>query len=168
MKNGFTLVELLVSVGLFAVVVSIAVGGFVSVLRSQRQAAAFLAVNTNVGLAIEQMAREIRTGYGFCTYRSCQLSELGFINARGENITYRLANGGLERQVNDGAFQKITADNVEVKYVKFYLGGREANDGLQPRVTIALGVSPREAAISGNVFNLQTTVSARLPLDTPS
>jgi prepilin-type N-terminal cleavage/methylation domain-containing protein len=164
--GGFTLVELLVSIGLFSVITSIAVGGFVSVLRSERQAAGLLAANSNVSLSIEQMAREMRTGYNFCTARNCLLSELNFRNARGDEVTYRLQNGAIERQVNAGAFQKITADNVEVKYLKFYLQGREAGDGEQPRITIVVGVSSKEPGVAGNVSNLQTTVSARLPLDT--
>ncbi len=166
MKRGFTLVELLVSIGLFAVITSIAVGGFVSILRSERQAAGLLAANSNVSLSIEQMAREMRTGYNFCTVRSCLLSELNFRNARGEDITYRLQGGAIERQVNSGPFQKITADNVDVKYLKFYLQGREPGDGEQPRITIALGVASKEVGLGGNIANLQTTVSARLPLDT--
>lgn len=166
MNKGFTLVELLVSIGLFSVITSIAVGGFVGVLRSERQAAGLLAANSNVSLSIEQMAREMRTGHRFCTLRSCLLSELNFENARGENISYRLENGAIERQVNAGVYQKITADNVDVKYLKFYLQGREVGDGEQPRITIALGVSSKEPGLSGNIANLQTTVSARLPLDT--
>lgn len=166
-KSGFTLVELLVSIGLFSVVVSIAVGVFVTILRSQRQAAGLLAANSNVSLSIEQMAREIRTGYNFCINgRGCSLSELKFNNARGEDIIYRLQEGAIERQVNNNQFQKITADNVDVKYLKFYLQGNRGGDGYQPRVTIALGVSSKEIGLRGNIINLQTTVSARLPLDT--
>jgi prepilin-type N-terminal cleavage/methylation domain-containing protein len=166
MRKGFTLIELLVSIGLFSVITSIAVGGFASILRSERQAAGLLAANSNVSLSIEQMAREIRTGYNFCTLRSCLLSELNFRNARGEDVSYRLEGGAVERRVNAGVYQKITADNVDVKYLKFYIQGREAGDGEQPRVTIAIGVSSKEPGLSGNIANLETTVSARLPLDT--
>lgn len=163
---GFTLVELLVAMGLFSVITSIAVGGFVSILRSERQAAGLLAANSNVSLSVEQMAREIRTGFDFCTVQSCLLSELSFRNAREEDVTYRLQGGAIERRVGSGAFQKITAGNVSVRYLKFYLQGREAGDGEQPRVTIALGVSAIELGVSENIASLQTTVSARLPLDT--
>lgn len=166
LRAAFTLVELLVSIGIFAVITTIAVGGFVSVLKSERQVAGLLAANSNISLSIEQMAREMRTGYNFCTVRSCLLSELNFRNARGDDITYRLQSGAIERRVNSSPFQKITADNVDVKYLKFYLQGREAGDGQQPRVTIALGVAPKGVGLKENITNLQTTVSARLPLDT--
>lgn len=63
---GFTLVELLVSIAIFSIVVSIAVGGFVQALRSEHQVAAMVSTESNLGNAFEEMAREIRTGYLFC------------------------------------------------------------------------------------------------------
>ncbi len=63
--RGFTIVELLVAMGIFLIVVEIAVGGFVNALRAQKQVAALIAAEGNADLALEQMAREIRTGY-FC------------------------------------------------------------------------------------------------------
>jgi prepilin-type N-terminal cleavage/methylation domain-containing protein len=65
-RQGFTLVELLVSIALFSILVSIAAGGFVNALRTERQAAAMMAAESNVSIALEQMAREMRTGYLFC------------------------------------------------------------------------------------------------------
>ncbi len=170
-ERGFTLIELLVAIGLFAVVTSIAIGGFANALRSQRQAAALLSANSNVSLAIEQMGREMRTGYDFCVSASCSLSELIFKNARSETVTYRLNSGAIERQaVPSGggiaSFQAMTGENVNVTHLEFYLAGTQPNDGQQPRITITLGVAPKETSLTGNIVNLQTTVSSRLPLDT--
>jgi len=66
LQKGFTLIELIIAIGLFSIIVTIAVGGFVNVLRTQRQVSGLIAVQSNAGLALEQMAREIRTGYLFC------------------------------------------------------------------------------------------------------
>ncbi len=170
--SAFTLIELLVAIGLFSVVTSIAVGGFANALRSQRQTAGLLAANSNVSLVIEQMTRELRTGYDFCTTIACPLrTELRFTNARGEKVAYQLANGAIERQAipaGGGAapFERITGDNVTVAHLEFYLSGNLPNDGAQPRITIGVGVSSKEHGVSGNVVNLQTTVSPRVPLDT--
>lgn len=63
---GFTLIETIIAIGLFSVLVAIGVGGFTTALRSERQAGSLLGAQSNVSLAVEQMAREIRTGYLFC------------------------------------------------------------------------------------------------------
>lgn len=171
MRKGFTMIELLVAVGLFAIVTSIAMGGFASALRTQRQSAGLIGANSNVSLVLEQISREVRTGFDFCVNgQNCPtLSQLSFKNARRQVVTYCLENGAIMR--GSGAcggadFQKLTADNILVQHLEFYLDGNRPGDGRQPRVTIAIGVSSREAGISESVINLETTLSPRLPLDT--
>ncbi|MEK7212590.1 MAG: type II secretion system protein [Patescibacteria group bacterium] len=174
-SRGFTLIELLVAIGVFSVVVSIAVGGFVSALRSQRQAAALLAANSNVSLTIEQMAREIRTGFDFCRSQACAAGQLIFKNARQETVLYCLAGDNSIRRgvgsVNCDTAKKITADNVLIQHLSFEVIGRYppnnpvSPDSYQPRVVISMGVSAKEVGVSGSVTYIQTTVSSRLPLD---
>ena len=65
-RMGFTLVEVLVAIGVFSIVVAIATGGFVSSLRTERQVASLISAQSNASLVLEQMAREVRTGYLFC------------------------------------------------------------------------------------------------------
>lgn len=65
-KKGFTLIELLVAIALFSIVISIAVGGFVNALHTQREVTSLISTESNAGLALEQVAREVRTGYLFC------------------------------------------------------------------------------------------------------
>ena len=187
MKKGFTLIETLVSIGLFAIIVTIAVGGLARALRSQRQVASLLAANSNVSLVLEQMAREIRTGSDFFCARDalgnpdpnpsppCRVrvvaplivNEIIFTNSSGEVVTYRLESGAIERGVEGGGFEKITGDNVAVQYLNFLLFGsgnsfRGNEDGSPPRVTIAIGVSPKEVTLADRVLSLQTTISSRL------
>lgn len=65
-RKGFTLIELLVTVGLFAIIITIAAGGFTNAIRTQRQVSSLISAESNVSLALEQMARQVRTGYLFC------------------------------------------------------------------------------------------------------
>lgn len=65
-RKGFTLVELLVSIAIFSILVTIGVGGFVHALHTQREIAGLISAQSNASVALEQMAREIRTGYLFC------------------------------------------------------------------------------------------------------
>ena len=162
-RQGFTLVELIVAVGLFSVVTSIAVGGFVSALRTQRQTVGLISANSNASLLMEQMAREIRTGYDFCVNgENCfSSSQLSFKNAHGESVSYRLQGGAVERSVG-GNFSPLTSGNVSIRYLSFVVSGNQSNDALTPRVTISMGVSSKELGVAGSAINLQTTVSARV------
>lgn len=170
--SGFTLAELLVAIGLFSVVVTIAMGGLVQAMRTQHQVAALIAADNNASLALEQMAREVRTGYSFCHQDSncytppdgdgfMTTSALDFTNAEGQAVVYSLADGILEKSVKGGASQQITSRSVIIKYLTFILHGNLPDDGWPPRITILMGVSTPVTGVSGSVVNLETTVSAR-------
>lgn len=150
-RKGFTMVELLVSMSLFVIVISITSGVFIRSLRTQRVSVALIAANSNVGLAIEQMAREMRTGQSFSASGG---SEITFTNAAGEPVSYRLNNSAVERNA-----KRITASNVIIDNLKFIL---LPDPSYPPRITITIGVSPANVSVSGIVINLQTTVSSRI------
>ena len=170
-RKGFTIVELLVSIGLFGIIVSIAMGGFVRALRTQRQIVALITASSNASLVIEQISREIRTGFDFCQ-ASCAPQSLNFKNSRGETVVYSfgIAQDGygiITRQVNSGPQNQITAESVDIRYLSFIPLG-DPPDQLDPlypaRITILVGLSPRAGqavSVSENITNIQTTVSAR-------
>ncbi|MEK7187246.1 MAG: type II secretion system protein [Patescibacteria group bacterium] len=174
--GGFTLIETLVSVALFATVFSVGVGAFVGALRAQRQVQALVAANSNASLAIEQMAREIRTGVGFIVSPMpgvCDDCRLEFQNAKRQRITYwRDASNNLMRLNASDLLapggEAVTAENVAIRYLRFEqlgncpVGDPDATPDHAPRVTIALGVSPRsEQGVRDDLTEIQTTVSSR-------
>ena len=149
-KGGYTLIELLVSIGIFSIIVTIAVGGFVRALNTQKQATSLMAVNTNVASTIELMEREIRTGTNFS---SLSPEILNFVNAKGESVSYALVGEAIEK---DGS--KITDDNVSVKYLNFQLFNIV---DYPSRINVSLGVSPKERGVEFGIINIQTTISSR-------
>ncbi len=121
-NKGVSLIELMVAVSVFIILISIAVGSFVQSMKTQRITLALISANDSMNLSIEQMAREMRTGYLFCTASipaatttnfGCNnllgdLSgdhELQFVNADGVFVRYRLnpATFSLEK----GTFDSI-------------------------------------------------------------
>ena len=155
--------ELLVSIGLFAVIMALAMGGFVRALRTQRQIVALISANSNLSLVLEQMSREIRTGFNFCSESACPEGTLTFMNARGKQITYAFngtGNRGKITRTEDALpAADLTADNVDVRYLYFDL---LAAPNYPPRITIRVGVSPIAAAgLNDIVSRIETTVSAR-------
>lgn len=179
-QKGFTLVEVLVAIGLFSIIVAIAAGGFITALRTQRQVAALIEAQSNASLAIEQLAREARTGYLFChdaggtgdgncdaTGPANTYSNLDFYTAEGEHVCYSLVGGELQRSSGGGCAsgtgQSVTGENVSVKYLQFIVIGNQEDDHWNPRITILMGIAPSSSdpTLESDVLNLQTTVSAR-------
>lgn len=61
-KSGFTLIEMIVSLGLFSVVITISVGALLVLVASNEQLQGEQSVMTNLSFALDSMTREIRTG----------------------------------------------------------------------------------------------------------
>lgn len=177
-KQGFTIAEIMVAIGVFSVVVAIAIGGLTRALRMERQITALVGVNGEMSLVIEQMAREIRTGFDFVcwnaltgTYDRCPsgtvTSTLAFSNANYQEVAYCEKDGFIERsegtyECGTGYSSKLTSDHVIVRYLRFELFGTEAEDCHPPRVTVSLGVAPAEKSLPDKTIDIQTTVSGRL------
>ena len=159
-RGGFTLIELLVAVSLFAIAVAIAAGGFVRALRTQRQLIALISANSSASLAVEQMAREIRTGTTFdCSGVAGTCGELTFTNAQGEQVHYYAQDGVLERQTGAlGTPRPLTPADTQIQNLSFYLLGSAI---FPPRITIVMGVTAKSYGLEGSVTGIQTTVSSR-------
>jgi prepilin-type N-terminal cleavage/methylation domain-containing protein len=64
-QSGFTLIEMIVSLALFSVVVTIAVGALLVLIASNLQLQKEQSVMTNLSFALDSMTREIRTGTNY-------------------------------------------------------------------------------------------------------
>lgn len=62
---GFTLIEMIVSLGVFSVVVTTAVGAMLVLIATNQQLQAEQSVMTNLAFALDTMTREMRTGYNY-------------------------------------------------------------------------------------------------------
>lgn len=157
---GFTLIELLIAMALFLVVLVIASGTFVKSLQSQRAAIELIAVNDNVSLTLESIAREIRTGIEFSIPTR---NELRFTNANGKHVAYQWndADGTIEKNENGGRFESVTATNVVVKRLEFVGVGLAANDRKQSKITIGIEIGGKSKNLQDATVRLQTTISPR-------
>jgi prepilin-type N-terminal cleavage/methylation domain-containing protein len=158
--SGFTLVELLVAMAVFAIVISVATGAFIRALRTQRQLTSFAAANSNVSLMLEQMAREIRVGSSFSQTDPTRIT---FTNGRGEQVTYSYDSErkAVARAIDAQPAQMLTSENVDVRNLEFQLQFADPHDGYPARITIVTAVSPKEQGVDTSVIRIQTTVSAR-------
>jgi len=157
-SKAFTMVEMIVALGLFIVVLTIATGSLIKGLRMQKEIGNLVSVNSNISQTLEQMGREIRTGRDFS---SPSPSSLKFINAYHKAVTYQLNGKFIERKEDDEKFSPITAENVLVNNLKFILKGENPGDGLPPRITIIINISPSLTHIKDIHSIFQTTISCR-------
>ena len=184
MRDGFTIVELLVSMGVFVVLLGIVVNIFISSLRSQQAMVGLMATNDNPSLPLEQMTRELRTGTKFFipTGSTSPLpcdsafippavpyfgNTLAFCNANNKNVIYRLNTvpgatfQTIERRADPNPFTPITGANVRVTNLRFELVHFGLSGIWPPRITITLEVGSTHPRLQGVSTKIQTTVSAR-------
>ena len=64
-QSGFTLIEIIVSLGVFSTVVTIAVGALLVLVAANQQLQSEQSVMTNLSFALDSMTREIRTGTAY-------------------------------------------------------------------------------------------------------
>ncbi|HVZ75812.1 MAG TPA: type II secretion system protein [Candidatus Paceibacterota bacterium] len=65
MKRGFTLIELMVSVAIFSVVMTLALGSLLSISTAERKAETIRTAVSNLSFALDSMTRSIRTGINY-------------------------------------------------------------------------------------------------------
>lgn len=158
-REGFTLVELLVSVGLFGIVIGLVTGIFTNALRSQRALVALMAVNDNVELALEQMAREVRTGFSFTVSNP---NRVDFTNARGQQVAYYWdVDDALLLREEDGTPAPLTGSNVRITALQFLLNPAGGGATFPPRITLTIEAAPRLQSVKDIKTRLQISITPR-------
>lgn len=158
MKQGFTLIEMIVAVGVFAVAITISLATYLNITDIQKKAGAIRAINDNLNFSLEIMMRDIRGSYN---YQSDGTS-LSITNFAGHTITYNLStNKRLQRSVDGGTPIPLTAPEVTITKLQFVIKGQDGGDQFQPMATIIINGESGETEKIKNTFNLQTTVSQR-------
>ena len=175
--RGYTLLELIVSLGIFSMVMLVVMGAYVSLISLDRQARANNQLAASLSFAIESMARSMRTGTSYdcngggmpynCTQGGDSIS---FVDSQGQTITYRLKNDGSIGQCTgslctDATSVALTDPRIDITSLVFYVRGvgtNGADDLIQPNVTFT--ISGTMATEDGEVtsFSIQTGATQRL------
>lgn len=169
-KEGFTLLEMLVSIAIFSVVIISSIGVLLSISAGQAKSSSAQVIQDNIRYTLELMTKELRQA-GTYTPSSCngsQCAVLTFVSASGANVTYCLSSGTVKRSTGSQSCategSPLTSDEVEITTLHFYVVGSQAGalDG-QPRATIVLKGNSRTAKLAEqSSFSLQSTVTRRL------
>lgn len=121
-QRGFTIIEMIVSLGVFSIVITIAVGALLMLIATNQQLQSEQSVMTNLSFALDSMTREIRTG----THYYCASSgNINGIFASSYNLdtlgdSYRDCTAGRGGRIHGIAFNEggnsITESNERILY----------------------------------------------------
>ncbi len=173
--RGFTLVEMIVSVGLFSVVMLITTAAYLAIVTLDKEARATNELVSNLSFAVDSMARNIRTGTAYScdggTNGTPCSSSFSFTDADGvSRVTYiRIsagANAGTIGQCTSGVCADssavpLTDSRITITSLKFLVRNVGTLDQKQPEAQVTIrGTMP---ARSGRVvdFTIQTSATQR-------
>ncbi len=169
-QGGFTLVEMIVAIGIFAVVALVSVSTLLLLSDAQKKAFSSRNAYDSLRFSLEVMAKDIRTGVAFHCSDTPPLYEamdcptggtsMTYTSALPSQVTYRLNGGGIEKSINGNLIGPITPPEVTITSLNFYVVGSPTSDQLHARVTITV-VGRAGARKSASEFNLQTTITQR-------
>jgi prepilin-type N-terminal cleavage/methylation domain-containing protein len=171
--GGFTLVEMMVSVSIFAIIVTVGIGALFSMNRSYTATRTQQAIMDQLNFALESMAREIRTGSSYycgsglnlpSSENDCLSSQnsLSFVNVDGEGVAYAISGSGrIVKRVDNERFD-ITPEEIEIVDLSFRVIGSDNADTTQPTVIMSVAGNSTFRDLTTN-FVIQTSVTQRIP-----
>lgn len=188
-EDGFTLVELLVSLALFSVIVVAAIGSLYTVNSASQRVTAMRTVLDNLNFATESMSRTIRTGENIvcggvdtsvggpnCAFGVSGGSSAVSLDSTidGNSIEYRWRQDGVtnnreiqkciltvSKQLDPTQCVTITDPNIDIQKFTFYVDGADVADNKQPGVIIMMQGIANAGPNNIQPFAIQTYVSQR-------
>ncbi len=188
---GFSLIEMIVSLGIFSIIVTTAVGALLVLISANQRLQGEQSVMTNLSFALDSMTREIRTGseyycgsvsqvtgagvYGSPTaVQNCTGGNVGLsFREAGESITggnddsriaYYFENNRLWRKVGSQSAQEIVTNDVEITEGRFIVtGATPLGTGTDiVQPTVTILIEARASSSDATkTFTLQSTVTQR-------
>ncbi len=158
---GFTLIEMIVSLGVFSIVVTTAVGAMLVLISTNQQLQAEQSVMTNLSFALDTMTREIRTGYNYYCASTDTDSSTVFTGAGHESLATTTQdcadgrNGALRQGISffEGG-NSLSGDDDRILY--YYaedektIWRRVGNGTAQSIVSSGLEISEMQFYVSGS------------------
>ncbi|MDO8564419.1 MAG: type II secretion system protein [bacterium] len=178
--SGFTVIEMLVAVGIFSIIMVVTVGSFLTILQANYKAQSLKTVLNNLHFALENMSRNLRTGSVYhCDVgvgvvdepqdcASTPAASIAFASRDGSRVRYRHQGKAIERAIiraEDGGavtYIPITAPELEVEQLQFFVDGSNDADSRQPRVLILMSGSMKGKGKVVSRFDIESLVSQRL------
>ncbi|MFA6394300.1 MAG: prepilin-type N-terminal cleavage/methylation domain-containing protein [Patescibacteria group bacterium] len=165
-QKGFSLLEMVVAVGLFSVTILAASGIFQLVVNGQRSAVGAQNIQESLRYVFEVMSKELRDAQqddGVCEYAEDNEvysavnggEGLAFKSKDGECVVYFLEDGRIEAS-RDGEINYLTPQKILISSLNFTVDASS-----QPRVTMIISGSIPGKDQDRDEMRIETTVSSR-------
>jgi len=142
---GFTLIEMIVVVGIFTTVVLIALNLYLTIANIQKRVLSLQKIQEDIRFAVESMAQQIRLSkinYSYYVAKpiglypgAATVDTLALLNQTGDKVFFRLNNNKLEYQScpstdtdpaticdeTDYPWQDVTPAEVKIKNLEFFI-----------------------------------------------
>ncbi len=173
-QRGYTLLEMIVSLGIFSLVMVVVTGAYLTLISLDRQSRAQNQLVATLSFAVESMARSMRTGTEYKCDTSSAVpncpggdggTSISFKNSEGEIIIYRKKTDGTIGQCTgsctDATAIALTDPRISIDTLKFYVRGVGVGDGVQPQVTMIITGSMETDEGTSTNFTIQTGATQR-------
>lgn len=160
-SRGYTLIELIVAIGLFALVMMLVSGAYITMIGLTEQAQGMATGVDNLSFALETMTRTIRTGtnYSCNSVGDCSGgTSFSVKNMNGTTMVYTLSNGVITQ--NGVA---LTDPSVSISSLHFSVSGtaKTPADYQQPSVTIVVSGTVSIGPGKSEPFSIETGATMR-------
>lgn len=182
-EAGFTLVEMIVAVALFAIVMLVCVGALLALVNANRKAQALQSVMNNLNIALDGTVRSVRMGSTYHCGASGAQAPLEPLDCAGGDSTfafepygnlttdppwvYSFATdengvGRIYKSENGVSPIPITAPEVSIEDLEFYVDGTTRGDSKQPKVVIVVRGTAGRSQSNSTTFHIEATAVQRL------
>jgi len=113
-QRGFSLLELLIYIGILSLMSVILAGAFVSLTRGRAQSTARSEVESNARFVLERITQDVSAASSVTTPVLGTASSALLLTGSGSTISYDVVAGVLRRIVNGGSAERLTGTSVVV------------------------------------------------------
>lgn len=190
--RGFTLVEMIVALGIFTIALFIATNALLAVVNADRKSRGTRIATDNLNLTLEDISRKIRTGYSYncggnpgvadCSTPQSVLAFndqnnirtiykrgvgggaiVGGVGASGCGAPFVAGQGCILRSDGGAAFVPGTSSEIDITSLNFFVSGSAVwPDTKQPQVIMSMDGSLGTQPLTKISFKIQTSATQRV------
>lgn len=158
MKKAFTLIELIIFMGIFSVLIFIFTDIFVSALKTKTLEEATASVNQDANFILMKLQYDINNASSVTQPELNNTSESLYITIDGVGVLYRMNAGRLERVVGTEA---VSLNGYNTTLTSLYFKNMGTPEG---KSTVKIALTLESKGVVNNrseVINLETTAGLR-------